>query len=73
MPAPTAPSKPSQPGTLFLIRKAPNSNLYLEDFDGKKYNWTTDRKTAWSFNFVRGGARLYLVSKTTSTAVLTSR
>lgn len=57
----------------YLIRKTPTSNEYLDDFDGKKHGWTTNRKAAWQLNFTRAGARLYLVQKTTPTAVIVAR
>lgn len=47
----------------YLIRKAPDSPEYLENFNYAtgRYVWTRDRKKAWTLEWRQAQSRLYLV------------
>lgn len=56
----------------FLIRKAPESNEFLEAycFTTKRYKWTNNRKQAWALTWRQAQSRHYLVQGFNASAVI---
>ena len=47
----------------FIIKYVPTGDKWLDGFDGEKYEWTTDRKTAWRFTQKQAEERQILVNE----------
>lgn len=48
---------------LYLIQKEPSKEEFVDAYDGKTYEWTNNRKTAWALPFNKAQGRLYLVQR----------
>ncbi|UOF78064.1 hypothetical protein [Caudoviricetes sp.] len=44
---------------LLIIQKSDDEPLYLDGFDGREYEWTTDKKSAWTFKPLAGETKLF--------------
>ena len=56
-----------------LIAKFPDSKEFLDGFDGENYEWTLDRKSAWSFDDTEAETRLAYVKTKEPLACIVKR
>lgn len=57
----------------YLIRQAPDSDLYLDTYDGEEHEWTDARDRAWPFYAEQAKRRLYFVHLDYPNAVIVER
>lgn len=56
-----------------LIAKSFDSKEFLDGFDGENYEWTLDRKSAWSFDDTEAETRLAYVRMKEPLACIVNR